>query len=145
MRVRRAVPIAGAFFTWDCTGSPQKDSERPPQSLSAGRRAVLVGTRYLCYELGIDPIEMGNTLAMLAEATERGLVRDGLTWGDADRMIELVEVTGRREGIGEVLARRERGRRALRRPSPRHVGELRYPSASRSRTRQFDPREESCE
>ena len=28
---------------------------------------------YLCYELGIDPIEMGNTLAMLAEATELGL------------------------------------------------------------------------
>jgi aldehyde:ferredoxin oxidoreductase len=38
---------------------------------------------YLCYELGIDPIEMGNTLAMLAEATELGLTPNGLRWGDA--------------------------------------------------------------
>ena len=59
---------------------------------------------YLCYELGIDPIEMGNTLAMLAEATELGLTRTGLRWGDADRMIELIELTGRGEGIGGVLA-----------------------------------------
>ena len=59
---------------------------------------------YLCYELGIDPIEMGNTLAMLAEATELGLTPNGLRWGDADRMIELIELTGRREGIGGVLA-----------------------------------------
>ena len=59
---------------------------------------------YLCYELGIDPIEMGNTLAMLAEATELGLTPNGLRWGDADRMIELIELTGRGEGIGGVLA-----------------------------------------
>jgi aldehyde:ferredoxin oxidoreductase len=35
---------------------------------------------YLCYDLGLDPIEMGNTLAMLAEATERGAVSNGVAW-----------------------------------------------------------------
>ena len=58
---------------------------------------------HLCYELGLDPIEMGNTLAMLAEATERGLLRAGLSWGDADRMIELIGLTGRGEGLGKML------------------------------------------
>jgi aldehyde:ferredoxin oxidoreductase len=57
----------------------------------------------LCYELGLDPIEMGNTLALLAEATERGRVRDGLRWGDADRMIELIQLTGVPRKLGRVL------------------------------------------
>lgn len=59
---------------------------------------------YRCYELGLDPIEMGNTLAMLADATEHGQVPDGLTWGDADRMIELVELTGTDRGLGRILS-----------------------------------------
>jgi aldehyde:ferredoxin oxidoreductase len=60
----------------------------------------------LCFELGLDPIEVGNTLALLAEATERGLLseRDGLAWGDAERMIELIRLAGRRAGMGELLA-----------------------------------------
>lgn len=57
----------------------------------------------LCYELGLDPIEMGNTLALLAEATERGRVREGLQWGDADRMIELIQLTGVPRKLGSVL------------------------------------------
>ena len=59
---------------------------------------------YRCYELGLDPIEMGNTLAMLADATEHGQVPDGLAWGDADRMIELVELTGTGRGLGRILS-----------------------------------------
>jgi aldehyde:ferredoxin oxidoreductase len=60
----------------------------------------------LCFELGLDPIEVGNTLALLAEVTERGLLprKDGLRWGDADRMVELIRLAGRRDGIGELLA-----------------------------------------
>jgi len=48
---------------------------------------------YLCYELGIDPIEAGNLLAIYAEATEKGLIKDykGLKWGDVYRMIELIK------------------------------------------------------
>jgi aldehyde:ferredoxin oxidoreductase len=58
----------------------------------------------VCYELGLDPIEMGNTLAMVAEATEQGHVRDGLQWGDVERMIQLIEWTGTEREIGAVLA-----------------------------------------
>ena len=59
---------------------------------------------HLCYELGLDPVEMGNTLAMLAEATEHAKTKGGLGWGDVDRMIELIQSTGTAEGIGETLA-----------------------------------------
>lgn len=58
---------------------------------------------YLCYDLGFDPVEIGNTLAILAEATERGLVPAGLEWGDASAMIRLVQEAGVRDGIGELL------------------------------------------
>ncbi len=53
---------------------------------------------HLCYELGLDPIEMGNVIAMLAEATERGLVEDGVAWGDAERFVALTQQTGMQEG-----------------------------------------------
>jgi aldehyde:ferredoxin oxidoreductase len=60
----------------------------------------------LCFELGLDPIEVGNTLALLAELTERGVVSQehGLKWGDAERMVELIQLAGHRDGMGEMLA-----------------------------------------
>jgi aldehyde:ferredoxin oxidoreductase len=58
---------------------------------------------HLCYELGLDPIEMGNTLAMLAEYTEHQDTKDGLKWGDVDRMVELIQSTAARRGVGELL------------------------------------------
>lgn len=57
-----------------------------------------------CNDYGLDTIEMGNVLAMTMEATERGLVREGVDWADADRMIELIGATAGRRGLGEVLA-----------------------------------------
>jgi aldehyde:ferredoxin oxidoreductase len=58
-----------------------------------------------CYELGLDPIEVGNGLALLAELTGNGVVRDGLRWGDADRMIALIDEIGTGRGVGRVLNR----------------------------------------
>ncbi|MCF6092921.1 aldehyde ferredoxin oxidoreductase family protein [Microaerobacter geothermalis] len=57
-----------------------------------------------CNEYGIDTIEIGNTLSMVMEASERGLIQEKISWGDADSMIDLIEKTVRREGIGDILA-----------------------------------------
>jgi aldehyde:ferredoxin oxidoreductase len=59
-----------------------------------------------CFDLGLDPIEVGNTLAMLAEATERGLLapEEGLAWGDAERMVELIRLSLPRVGTGDLVA-----------------------------------------
>ena len=65
---------------------------------------------YLCYDLGLDPIEMGNTIAMLAEATERGLAMNGVAWGDAERFADAD--TSGRPATGRVVpawSRRCRG------------------------------------
>ncbi len=57
-----------------------------------------------CNAYGMDTIELGNALAVTMEATEKGLVKAGVGWGDADRMIDLIEQTAQRQGFGDVLA-----------------------------------------
>ncbi|MEM3800018.1 MAG: aldehyde ferredoxin oxidoreductase family protein [Thermoprotei archaeon] len=61
---------------------------------------------HLCYELGLDPIETGNLLAILAQATEKGLVPpdQGLRWGDVDRMVELIRLIPTKNGLLGALA-----------------------------------------
>jgi aldehyde:ferredoxin oxidoreductase len=61
---------------------------------------------YLCYELGLDPIETGNLLAVYAEATEKGLVKgsNGLNWGDIGRMIELIKLIAEKRGVGALFS-----------------------------------------
>ena len=58
----------------------------------------------MCNEYGMDTIELGNVLSVTMEAAERGLISENLNWGDADRMIELIEQMVFRQGIGDILA-----------------------------------------
>ncbi|MCX7027995.1 MAG: aldehyde ferredoxin oxidoreductase family protein [Spirochaetes bacterium] len=59
--------------------------------------------------LGIDTISTGNTIAFLMEAYERGETRgvdlSGVVpaWGSSKALLRLVDLIGRREGIGELL------------------------------------------
>jgi len=57
-----------------------------------------------CNEYGMDTIEMGNTLSTAMEAYEKGLHQEKLTWGDVDKMIELIEKIATRSGFGNILA-----------------------------------------
>ncbi|HWI64537.1 MAG TPA: aldehyde ferredoxin oxidoreductase C-terminal domain-containing protein, partial [Symbiobacteriaceae bacterium] len=57
-----------------------------------------------CNDYGVDTIEMGVTLAMAMEASEKGLTQEVINWGDAEKMSELIRQTAYREGLGDVLA-----------------------------------------
>lgn len=60
---------------------------------------------------GLDTIELGNTLAVAAEATQRGLLKDGLKWGDVDAFADIIRKIAYREGdLANTLA--EGGARA---------------------------------
>jgi len=61
---------------------------------------------YLCYELGLDPIETGNLLAVYAEATEKGLVKgsNGLNWGNVGRMVELIKLIAEKRDEGALFS-----------------------------------------
>jgi aldehyde:ferredoxin oxidoreductase len=60
---------------------------------------------YQCNKYGMDTIEMGNSLATYMEVSDRGWNgKVPLNWGDHSSMVDLVEMTAKREGIGDVLA-----------------------------------------
>jgi len=60
---------------------------------------------YLANLYGIDTIELGNTLAVAAEASERGLIKEEVRWGDADKYAELMRRLAYKEDeLGQLLA-----------------------------------------
>jgi aldehyde:ferredoxin oxidoreductase len=65
----------------------------------------------LCDDLGIDTISAGGTIAFAMECVERGLLDESwLSFGSGEAMLRAVDMIGRREGIGNLLA--EGSRRA---------------------------------
>ncbi|MFB6108509.1 MAG: aldehyde ferredoxin oxidoreductase family protein [Haloplanus sp.] len=62
-----------------------------------------------CNDLGIDTIDMGNSIAMAMEMTEKGYLDDlgdGIDWGDEEHMIDLIEEVGHRSSdLGDLLAK----------------------------------------
>ncbi|MFT9486432.1 MAG: aldehyde ferredoxin oxidoreductase family protein [Tepidibacillus sp.] len=67
-------------------------------------REAMAYMLYQCNDYGMDTIEAGNTLAMAMEASEKGLIEEEIKWGDADKMIELLDKIAVREGLGDLLA-----------------------------------------
>ncbi|MEM2192713.1 MAG: aldehyde ferredoxin oxidoreductase family protein, partial [Candidatus Hadarchaeales archaeon] len=59
---------------------------------------------YLCNRLGLDTVSMGSTIACAMELSERGYLSERLRFGDSKKVIELVKMTGMREGLGDELA-----------------------------------------
>lgn len=64
----------------------------------------------LCNAYGLDSISTGGNIAFAIECFEKGILTekdcDGLklNFGNAQAMLQLIEMIARREGIGEVLA-----------------------------------------
>jgi aldehyde:ferredoxin oxidoreductase len=72
--------------------------------------AAVARASQLCGEYGMDTLTMGGLAAYMCECMEKGLISpeqvDGRTvrFGDAASVLWLIEATGRREGVGDVLA-----------------------------------------
>jgi aldehyde:ferredoxin oxidoreductase len=72
---------------------------------------IVLRAARLCDDLGIDTISTGGTIAFAMECAERGwLKEDWLSFGSGNAMLRAIELIGRREGIGDLLA--EGSRRA---------------------------------
>jgi aldehyde:ferredoxin oxidoreductase len=73
--------------------------------------AAVLRASQRCDELGIDTISAGGTIAFAMECVERGLLDEPwLTFGSGDAVLRALDLIGRREGIGALLA--EGSRRA---------------------------------
>ena len=65
---------------------------------------------YRCNEYGLDTISTGASIAFAMECYQRGILNGDQTggmameFGDADLVVDLVELIGRREGVGDLIA-----------------------------------------
>jgi aldehyde:ferredoxin oxidoreductase len=71
--------------------------------------AAVTKANYVCNELGLDTISMGLTIACAMELYSKGILDESeigrrLPFGDADGLVEMVRLTGRRQGFGDLLA-----------------------------------------
>ena len=65
---------------------------------------VLRATK-LCDELGLDTISAGGTIAFAMECVERGLLDESwLQFGSGEALVQALDLIGRREGVGALLA-----------------------------------------
>jgi aldehyde:ferredoxin oxidoreductase len=72
---------------------------------------IVLRASRLCDELGIDTISAGGTIAFAMECVERGwLDEPWLRFESGRAMLRAIELIGRREGVGDLLA--EGSRRA---------------------------------
>jgi aldehyde:ferredoxin oxidoreductase len=71
--------------------------------------AAVAKANFICGDYGIDTISTGATIACAMELFEKGALPEkeigfSMRFGDAAAMVRAVEMTGKREGFGEVLA-----------------------------------------
>lgn len=59
----------------------------------------------VCDNMGLDTISTGDTIVWAMEMTEKGLYDFGIRFGEADKMIKMVEMIARQEGVGADLSR----------------------------------------
>lgn len=55
-------------------------------------------------ELGLDTISLGNVLGFAMEASEKGLIKEKVSWGKLKETKALVEDIAYRRGLGNILA-----------------------------------------
>jgi aldehyde:ferredoxin oxidoreductase len=77
--------------------------------LDNAHKGSIVKANELCDQFGMDTISLGVTLSFAFECFEKGLLtreRTGrdLTFGDYHTILDLVEVTAYRRGLGDLLA-----------------------------------------
>lgn len=59
----------------------------------------------VCDNMGLDTISAGDTIVWAMEMTEKGIYDFGIRFGEAEKMIEMVELIARQEGVGADLCK----------------------------------------
>ena len=65
---------------------------------------AITEANFLCNDLGLDTISMGNTIGCAMELSECGYIESDLRFGQADKLLSLIHDTAYRQGIGHDLA-----------------------------------------
>ncbi|MFO7577086.1 MAG: aldehyde ferredoxin oxidoreductase family protein, partial [Pelovirga sp.] len=105
----RVTGLKGARFSGSGEGPEYETIWALGASCGVDDLAAITKANYICNNDGMDPITLGATIACAMELAEKGLLSEDevgfpLQFGDADALVRLVEMTGKREGFGDKLA-----------------------------------------
>lgn len=107
----REVEIAEGRYRLERTDGPEYETVAALGSLLLIDDLEAVSyMNHLCNSQGLDTISMGSTLGLAFLLYDEGVITGAdtggvaLRWGDPDPAIALIEKTGRREGLGDLLA-----------------------------------------
>ncbi len=65
---------------------------------------IIAEANYICNDLGLDSISMGNTIGCAMELAEKGLIDADLHFGQAEKLHGLIRDTAYRRGLGAEMA-----------------------------------------
>ncbi len=65
---------------------------------------TIAEANFLCNDLGLDTISMGNTIGCAMELAEKGFIDNDLRFGQADKLLDLISDTAYRRGLGDDMA-----------------------------------------
>jgi aldehyde:ferredoxin oxidoreductase len=110
----RCKRVVSADEPWDIDpayGGPEYETLAALGSLcGVGELAAIAKGHELCNALGLDTISTGNCIAFAMECSERALLPDDwaagldLRFGNAEVMLQLIQMIASREGLGHILA-----------------------------------------
>ncbi|MCB9422755.1 MAG: aldehyde ferredoxin oxidoreductase family protein [Ardenticatenaceae bacterium] len=65
---------------------------------------TITEANYLCNDMGLDTISMGNTIGCAMELAEKGFIDSDLAFGQTDKILDLIRDTAYRRDMGNELA-----------------------------------------
>jgi aldehyde:ferredoxin oxidoreductase len=73
-------------------------------NIGIGNLKKVAALNRMADEFGLDTISLGNVIGFAMEASEKGLIKEKIPWGDYKAARALIEDIAYRRGIGETLA-----------------------------------------
>jgi aldehyde:ferredoxin oxidoreductase len=111
VRCKKVIKIDGRYKVDPRFGGPEYETEAALGSCCGveDEEALCKGNE-LCQRYSLDTISTGVTIAFAMECFEKGLITKedtggiDLVFGNGEAMVKMVDLIGKREGIGDLLA-----------------------------------------
>jgi aldehyde:ferredoxin oxidoreductase len=111
VRCKREVQVSEPYSVDPIYGGPEYETVAAFGSMCGinDLKAISMANQ-LCNAYGLDTISTGSLISFAMECYENGILKKGdtggidLRFGNVEAMIRLVEMIGKREGLGDILA-----------------------------------------
>jgi aldehyde:ferredoxin oxidoreductase len=111
IRCKREVRVEEPFTVDPVYGGPEYETVAALGSLCGiGDLKAIALANQLCGAYTLDTISTGTTIAFAMECFEKGIISTAdtggikLEFGNSDAMLQMIELIGKREGFGDLLA-----------------------------------------